>query len=96
MPNQKNDRPPHMRGHGFSSSGPNLFLRFKDNQFTELSRTTIRNAYSQIPDLRVKEGNYQVTAWSAAKHIHYSPDFGLDPIEYGMTQENLDNIAKKS
>jgi hypothetical protein len=35
-----------------------------------------------------------VTARSAAKHIHHSPDFGLDPTKYGMTQQDLDSIAE--
>lgn len=35
-----------------------------------------------------------MTVWSAAKHIHHSPDFGLDPRKYGMTQKDLDSIAK--
>lgn len=35
-----------------------------------------------------------MTAWSAAKHIHHSPEFGLNPKKYGLTQEDLSIIAK--
>lgn len=62
--------------------------------FNELSQTKIQNAYCQIPNLSVEGTNQQVVPWSAAKHIHHSPDFGLDSTKYGMTQKNLDSIAK--
>ena len=54
----------------------------------------IQNAYSQIPNARVKGKNWDITAWSVAKHAHHGPKFGLDPTDYGMTQSDLDNIAE--
>ena len=89
-----NKRPPYSGGYGSSNSVSSLGLTSTNEGFNELSQTTIQNAYSWIPNLSVEGTNHQVTAWSAAKHIHHSPDFGLDPSKYGMTQEDLDSIAK--
>ena len=87
-------RPPYAGGYGSSNSGSSLGLTYTNDGFNELSQTKIQNAYSQIPNLSVEGTNQQVTAWSAAKHIHHSPYFGLDPTEHGMTQKDLDSIAK--
>lgn len=54
----------------------------------------VETAYGQIPSLFTPKGE-EITAWSAAKHIHHAPDFGLDPKNYGMTQSDLKNIAAK-
>ena len=94
MPKGADQRPPYAGGYGSSNSGSSLGLTYTNDGFNELSQTTIQNAYSQIPNLSVEGTNQQVTAWSAAKHIYHSPDFGLDPRKYGMTQEDLDSIAK--
>lgn len=80
MPNQ---RPPYIGGYGSSNSGPSLGL--KNNKFNEFSQNKIQNAYKQIPNLPVKGTNFEVTAWSAAKHVYHAPAFGLDPTEFGMT-----------
>ena len=87
-------RPPYAGGYGSCNSGSSLDLTYTNDGFNELSQTTIQNAYSQIPNLSVEGTHHQVTAWSAAKYIHHSPDFGLDPRKYGMTQEDLDSIAR--
>lgn len=94
MPKGADQRPPYAGGYGSSNSGSSLGLTYTNDEFNELSQTTIQNAYSQIPNLSVEETNQQVTDWSVAKHIHHSPDFGLDPTKYGMTQKDLDSIAK--
>lgn len=91
-PKGAGQRPPYARGYYSSNSRSSLGLTY--DGFNELHRTNIQNAYSQIPNLSVKGTNQQVTAWSAAKHIHHSPDFGLDPRKYGMTQKDLDNISE--
>ena len=80
--------------YGSSNSVSSLGLTYTNDGFNELRQTKIQNAYSQIPNLSVEGANQQVTAWSAAKHIHHSPDFGLDPTKYGMTQKDLDSVAK--
>jgi hypothetical protein len=49
---------------------------------------------NQIPTLSIKGTSEKVTAWSAAKHVHHSPDFSLNPRNYKMTQKDLDSIAK--
>ena len=56
-------------------------------------RNLIQNAYSQIPNISVEGTDWEITAWSVAKHAHHGPDFGLDPTKYGMTQSDLDSIA---
>lgn len=94
MPKGAGQRPPYAGGYCSSNSGSSLGLTSTNDGFNELSRTNIQNAYSYIPNLSVEGTNQQVTAWSAAKHIHHSPDFGLDPTKYGMTQKDLDSIAK--
>jgi len=94
MPKGADQRPFSAGRYGSSNSGSNLGLTYTNDGFNELSQTMVQNAYSQIPNLSVEGTNQQVTAWSAAKHIHHSPDFGLDPTKYGMTQEDLDSIAK--
>jgi|JI71714CRNA_FD_contig_121_198153_length_4545_multi_4_in_0_out_0_4 hypothetical protein len=94
MQNRAHQRPPYAGGYSSSNSGSSLGLTHTNDGFNELSRTKIQNAYSQIPNLSVEGTNQQVTAWSAAKHIHHSPDFGMDPTKYGMTQKDLDSIAK--
>jgi hypothetical protein len=43
----------------------------------------------------VGQGTEKVTSWSVVKHIHHAPQFGLNPNKYGMTQADLDSIAKK-
>lgn len=85
---------PYAGGYGSSNSVSSLGLTYTNDGFNELSQTKIQNVYSQIPNLSVEGTNQQVTAWSAAKHIHHSPDFGLDPKKYGMTQKDLDSVAK--
>ena len=94
MPTGADQRPPYAGGYSSSNKGSSLGLTHTNDGFKELSRTKIQNAYSQIPNLSVEGTNQQVTAWSAVKHIHHSPDFGLDPSKYGMTQKDLDSIAK--
>ena len=37
--------------------------------------------------------DWEITAWSVAKHAHHGPDFGFDPTKYGMAQSDLDSIA---
>ena len=95
MQNGAHQRPPYAGGYGSSNSGSSLGLTHTNDGFNELSRTKIQNAYSQIPNLSVEGKDYQITAWSAAKHVHHAPDFGLDPANYGMTQQDLNNIAQK-
>jgi hypothetical protein len=68
-----------------SNSGSSLGLTHTNDGFDELSRTKIQNAYSQIPSLSVERKDWQITAWSVAKHVHHAPEFGLDPANYGMT-----------
>lgn len=55
---------------------------------------SIKRSYRHIPDLFVGQGIQKVTSWSVAKHIHHSPEFGLNPNKYGMTQADLDSIAR--
>ena len=78
-----------------SNSRLSLSLTHTNDGFDGLSRTTIQNAYSRIPSLSVESKDWQITAWSAAKHVHHAPEFGLDPANYGMTQQDLNNIAEK-
>lgn len=47
-----------------------------------------------LPNLSVEETDWQITPWSAPKHAHHGPDFGLDLTQYGLTQADLDSIAK--
>lgn len=71
-----NQRPSHVGGYGSRS---NLGLGDTNEVFKGLSRTKIKEAYSQIPSLYVEENNESITAWSAAKHAHHGPAFGLNP-----------------
>ena len=88
-------RPPYAGDYGSSNSGSSLDLTYTNDGFNELSQTTIKNTYSQIPNLSVEGTDWagEITAFSAAKHAHHGPDFGLDPTKYGMTQSDLDSIA---
>jgi hypothetical protein len=88
-------RPPYARGYGSSNSGSSLGLTHTNDGFDELSRTKIQNAYSQIPSLSVERKDWEITAWSVAKQVHHAPEFGLDPANYGMTTEDLKNMAQK-
>jgi hypothetical protein len=65
------------------------------NEYSELSAHNIGEACSMIPSVPGNDdsGRY-LSGLSAARHIHHAPDFGLDPTDYGMTQADLDNIAK--
>jgi len=56
-------------------------------------RNLIQNVYSQISNLLVEGTDWEITAWSVAKHAHHGPDFGLDPTKYEMTQTDLDSIS---
>ena len=94
MPKGADHRPPYAGGYGSSNSRSSLGL-ISTNDWNELRQSTIQNAYSQIPSLSIKGTSQQyVTDWSAAKHIHHSPDFGLDPKKYGMNQNDLKRIAE--
>lgn len=80
----------------YSSSNQRSSLGLGDTNdvFKKLSQTQIKNAYSQIPSFSVEGTNQSITAWLVAKHAHHGPDFGLDPDKYGLTQGDLDSIAK--
>jgi hypothetical protein len=77
-------------GKGFQQKNPTAVTAAK-NPGSE--RYRIQNVYNQIPSLSVEGRDWQITAWSAAKHAHHGPDFGLEPTDYGMTQADLNNIA---
>ena len=107
-PNQGEIVPPHLQllygnqqpgnhfGYG-KGAGPRSITvtGAKNSEFaSESDRHWIQSAYAQIPNLSVEGTNRQITAWSAAKHAHHGPDFGLDPTKYGVTQADLDSIAE--
>jgi hypothetical protein len=96
MPEGAPKRPPYAGGYGSSNSGSSLGLTNRNDGFNKLTKTQIQNTYSRIPNLSVEvEGtNFQITAWSVAKHVHHGPNFGLDPAKYGMTLSDLNSIAK--
>jgi hypothetical protein len=95
MPKGADQRPPYAGGYVSSNSGSSLGLTDTNDGFDNLISTQIKKVYSQIPNLWVEGTNEQITAWSVAKHIHHAPAFGLDPADYDMTQQDLDNIAQK-
>ena len=95
MPKGANQRPLYVGGYGSFNPRTSLSLANINHRFEKLSQIEIKKAYSQISNLSVKGKNWQVTAWSVAKHVHHGPDFGLDPTDYGMSQGDLNNIAKK-
>jgi hypothetical protein len=83
---------PHVGGYG-NCAGPKS-IRVTGATNSGFERNYIETAYSQIPNLSVEGTNEQVTAWSVAKHTHHGPDFGMNPSNYGMSQSDLDSIAK--
>ena len=89
--NNNHGGPSQARGYG-KGAGPKSIMVIGDAN-SEPDRNLIQNAYNQIPTLTVEGEDLQVTAWSAAKHAHHGPAFGLDPTKYGLTQSDLDNIA---
>ena len=68
--------------------------KFSSNKQAVLDYKFIKSAYDQIPNLSVKRTDKQMTSWLVAKHLHHAPDFDLDPVKFGMTQDNLDDITK--
>lgn len=92
--NVNNGGPPHARGYGKGAGPRSITVTGATNSGSE--RNLIQNAYSQIPNISVEGTDWEITAWSIAKHAHYGPDFGLDPTKYGMTQSDLNSIAVNS
>ena len=45
--------------------------------------------------LEVNE-NYKITDWQAAKHIYHANGMGIDPADYGFTQQELERIRGES
>ena len=89
--NVNNGGPPHVGGYGTGTGPRSITVIGATNSGSE--RNLIQNAYSQIPNISVEGTDWEITAWSVAKHAHHGPDFGLDPTKYGMTQSDLDSIA---
>ena len=91
-------RPPHhqwMPGTNSRPPGYNSNSRLNSkNKKSRINSNFIKVAYDQIPALDLEGTENQITAWSVAKHAHHGPDFGIDPTDYGMTYEDLNNIAK--
>jgi hypothetical protein len=92
-PQSSHQRPPSPGGYGSSNSRLNLDLSNKDNSFKKFNPARIQNFYNSLPDLGVEGTDLKISAWPIAKHLHHSPDFGLDPANFGMTQADLNNIA---
>jgi hypothetical protein len=90
--NLNNGGPPHVGGYGKGAGPRSITVTGATNSGSE--RNLIQNAYSQIPNLSVEGTDWEITPWSVAKHAHHGSDFGLDPTKYGMTQEDLDSIAR--
>lgn len=83
-------------GAGVGSSSSNRIMALGSNRRNEAPDNKIlQNAYSQIPNLSVEGTNEQITAWSAAKHSHHGPAFGIDPTQYGLTKTDLKSIQQK-
>ena len=57
--------------------------------------TAIFDEYRGLPSLPVDIDveQHDVTALSAAHHPHHVEDVGLNPIDFGMPQEDVDRIA---
>nr|QUS63742.1 hypothetical protein [Haslea silbo] len=89
--NVNNGGPPHVGGYGKGTGPRSITVTGATNSGSE--RNLIQNAYNQIPNISVEGTDWEITAWSVAKHAHHGPDFGLDPTKYGMTQSDLDSIA---
>lgn len=89
--NVNNGGPPHVGGYGKGTGPRSITVTGATNSGFE--RNLIQNAYSQIPNISVEGTDWEITAWSVAKHVHHGPDFGLDPTKYEMTQSDLDSIA---
>jgi len=55
----------------------------------------IRKDYSsKLPTLYVEGQNKRITPWETAKKVYHGPAFGLNPSKYGLTQGDLNSIAK--
>jgi len=91
--NINNNGFPNVKDYGKGAGPKSITVRGAGAKNSEFEGNLIQDFYSKIPNLSVEGKNWEITSWSAAKHIHHSPDFGLDPTKYGMTQADLDNIA---
>jgi hypothetical protein len=94
--NGNNHRPPYVKDISyFLNSGLSLGLTNRDRQLDKFSRANIQNAYSNMPNFSVQGKDWNITTWSPAKHGHHAAEFGLNPVDYGMTKQDLTNIAQK-
>lgn len=89
----KDGRPPYYGGYGYSTTNIRTPHAMDPKRPTYTAKR-VRNAYNQIPTLWVDRLNCSVPAWDVAKHVHHSRDFEVDPTKYGMTDLDLENIAK--
>jgi hypothetical protein len=56
---------------------------------------------SQVQDLKENKNlsiteNCKITDWQAAKHIYHANGMGIDPADYGFTQQELERIRGES
>lgn len=76
---------------GYQKTSSRIRLRSSIN--SESKKSIIQWAYEQIPSLSVEGTDWEISAWSAAKHAHHGPAWGIDPTQYGLTKADLESIA---